>query len=116
MFCRKCGTQNDENAYKCVNCGEVLQDAGGVGTPPQRIPNYLAQSIIVTLFCCLPLGIPAIVFSAQVNGKVQAGDIQGAMESSRKAKMFGWWAFGVGLAVSIVYVLLAVVGGMAGGM
>jgi len=92
MYCRKCGTQNDDNAYKCVKCGEILQHTGGgggSGTTPQQIPNYLAQSILVTLLCCLPLGIPAIVFSAQVNGKIQAGDIQGAMESSRKAKMWG---------------------------
>lgn len=116
MYCRKCGTQNDDNAYKCVKCGEILQQAGGGRTPPQTIPNYLAQSILVTLLCCLPLGIPAIVFSAQVNGKIQAGDIQGAMEASRKAKMWGWWSFGVGLAVSIAYILFYVVLGVAGAM
>ena len=114
MYCRKCGTQNDDNAYRCIKCGEILQHAGGDGgTPPlQRIPNYLAQSILVTLFCCLPLGIPAIVFSAQVNGKIQAGDIQGAMESSRKAKMWGWWSFGIGIVATIVYVLVMVVAEM----
>ncbi|MCZ7593199.1 MAG: CD225/dispanin family protein [Kiritimatiellae bacterium] len=115
MYCRKCGTQNDDNAYKCVKCGEILQHTGGgggSGTAPQQIPNYLAQSILVTLLCCLPLGIPAIVFSAQVNGKVQAGDIQGAMEASRKAKMWGWWSFGVGILVGIIYFFV----GMAGAM
>lgn len=117
MYCRKCGSQNDDNAYKCVSCGEILQHAGGAGgTPPQRIPNYLAQSILVTLFCCLPLGIPAIVFSAQVNGKIQAGDIQGALESSRKAKMWGWWSFGIGLVGAILYIFIAVAGVMAGAM
>lgn len=117
MYCRKCGTQNDDNAYKCIKCGEILQHAGGGGgAPPQKIPNYLAQSILVTLFCCLPLGIPAIVFSAQVNGKIQAGDIQGAMESSRKAKMWGWWSFGVSLVVSILYFLISFAVGMAGAM
>jgi hypothetical protein len=116
MYCRKCGAQNDDNAYKCVKCGEILQQAGGGGTHPQTIPNYLAQSIIVTLLCCLPLGIPAIVFSAQVNGKIQAGDIQGAMESSRKAKMWCWWSFGVGLVVSILYILFSFIAGMAGAM
>ena len=73
--------------------------------PPQRIPNYLAPSIIVTLFCCLPLGIPAILFSAQVNGKIQAGDIRGAMESSRRAKMWCLLSFGVGLVLDILFFL-----------
>lgn len=106
MYCRKCGTENDDNAYKCVECSEVLQHASGTEAPPQKIPNYLAQSILVTLFCCLPLGIPAIVFSAQVNTKIQAGDIQGAMEASRKAKMWGWWSFGVGLVGGILYAMI----------
>ena len=98
MYCQKCGTQNDDNAYKCVGCGEVISGL----TPPVAISNYLAQSIIVTILCCMPLGIPAIVFSSQVNGKIAAGDIQGAMESSRKAKMWCWWSFGVGLVVQIL--------------
>jgi len=115
MYCKKCGGQNDDNAYKCVRCGEVLQQVGGTGATPVKIPNYLAQSILVTLFCCLPLGIPAIVFSAQVNGKIQAGDIPGAMEASRKAKMWGWWSFGIGLVVSVIYVIITVLGAAAGG-
>lgn len=105
MYCRKCGTQNDDNAYKCMKCEEFLQQTVSVGTSPKRIPNYLAQSILVTLFCCLPLGIPALVFAAQVNGKVQAGDIPGAMESSRKAKVWSWWSFGVSLGGVILYYL-----------
>lgn len=111
MYCRKCGTQNDDNAYKCVQCGEILQHTGGgSGAPPQKIHNYLAESILVTVLCCMPLGIPAIVFAAQVNGRIQAGDIQGAMESSRKAKMWVWWSFGVGLGIVILYLLFAILG------
>ena len=117
MYCRKCGILNDDNAYRCVKCGEILQQTGGGGgAPPQKIPNYLAQSILVTLFCCLPLGIPAIVFSAQFNLNIQDEDIQGAMESSRKAKMWGWWSFGVGLVVTILYVLFFFIAEMAEAM
>jgi hypothetical protein len=71
--------------------------------PPPRpvaagsVPNYLMQAILVTLCCCLPLGIPAIVFAAQVNGKLSAGDVAGAQELSRKAKMWCWIAFGLGV-------------------
>jgi hypothetical protein len=75
-----------------------------------KIPNYLAQSILVTLFCCMPLGIPAIVFSAQVNGKIQAGDIPGALEASRKAKVWAWWSFGVGLLSSGAYAIMVIIG------
>ena len=105
MYCGNCGSKNDDNAYNCLKCGHVLQQAGGSDKPQQKIPNYFALSIFITFFCCLPLGIPAILHSAQVNGKIQAGDIQGAMESSRKAKMWCLLSFGVGLIVIILFFL-----------
>jgi len=71
-------------------------------SPDVKIPNYLVQSILVTLCCCLPFGIAAIVFAAQVNSKIAAGDIAGAQESSRKAKMWCWISFGVGIVVNII--------------
>ena len=42
----------------------------GAQTP---IPNYLVWSILVTIFCFLPTGIAAIVFSTQVDSKLAAG-------------------------------------------
>lgn len=115
MYCQKCGAQNDDNAYKCVQCGEVIPHAEAApAAPPREISNHLAQSILVTLFCCVPLGIPAIVFSAQVNSKLAAGDVDGAMESSRKAKLWANWAFGVGIVVGILYVILTVLAKQVG--
>lgn len=70
--------------------------------PVGSVPNYLVQSILVTLCCCLPLGIPAIVFAAQVNGKLKAGDVAGAQESSAKAKKWCWIAFGLGIVSNII--------------
>ena len=66
------------------------------------IPNYLAQSIAVTLCCCLIGGIIAIVNAAQVNGKLQAGDIAGARRASQQAKMWCWISFGVGLVLNVI--------------
>lgn len=62
-----------------------------------RVSNYLAPAILVTLCCCIPFGIPAIVYAGQVNGKLAAGDVAGAQEASRKAQMWCWIAFGLGL-------------------
>jgi len=69
------------------------------GAPPK---NYLVQSILVTICCCIPLGIPAIVYAAQVNSKYEAGDTAGAEEASRQAKFWCWLAFGVGLALNVL--------------
>ena len=67
-----------------------------MGQRPE-IPSYLAQAILVTIFCCLPFGIVSIVYAAQVNGKVAAGDIDGARDASEKAKTWAWVALGFGL-------------------
>lgn len=67
-----------------------------------NVPNYLVQSILVTLCCCMPFGIPAIIFAAQVNGKLTAGDVAGAQEASRKAKLWCWIGFGLGLLGNII--------------
>jgi hypothetical protein len=72
----------------------------------EPVPTYLAQSILVTLFCCLPFGIAAIVFAAQVNSKLQAGDVAGARESSRKAKKWCWWSVGAWVAMVVIYFLV----------
>jgi len=77
--------------------------ASPYGQPPSlaNIPNYLPQAILVTLFCCMPFGIAAIVFASQVNSKVTSGDFAGATASSDKAKLWCWLAFGFGIPVQL---------------
>lgn len=75
-----------------------------------NVPNYLVQSILVTVFCSSILGIVSIVFAAQVNGKLSQGDIAGAQDMSNKAKMFCWIAFGVGLLFRGGWFLLMLLG------
>ena len=119
MHCPTCGARNDDEARFCVNCGQKLEEQetiqgggsayapyGDLGSYRQHIPNYLIPSILVTIFCCLPLGIVAIIFAAQVNGKVAAGDIAGAQSSSRTARTLVIVPVIVG-AVVIGIVLLA---------
>lgn len=81
---------------------------------PGTVPNHLVWAILSTLFCCLPFGIASIVFAAQVNGKLAAGDLAGAQESSDKAKKWAIWSV-VGWAVMVVLYLLFffVMGGAA---
>lgn len=79
--------------------------AGGTAT----VPNYLVPAII-SIFCCWPLGIVAIIFAAQVNGKVASGDLAGAADASKKAKLFSFIAIGIGVFVGIIYLLLTILG------
>ena len=72
---------------------------------PQGMPpcpeNYLIWTILATLFCCLPLGIVAIVKSTQVEKRYNQGDYQGALKASEDAKTY-----------AIVSAVLGVVGGI----
>lgn len=94
----------------------TISPATATAVPPgTKIPNYLVQSILVTLCCCLPFGIAAIVYAAQVNSKLAAGDLAGAQDSSNKAKMWCWIAFGLGLVLNLIVVALQIIGLAASG-
>ncbi len=82
--------------------------------PRPKIPSYLVQSILCTLFCCLPFGIPAIVFASRVNNKIATGDIDGAQEDSKKAKMWCWISFGLGLVIFVFYAVMMAIGLFSG--
>jgi hypothetical protein len=83
----------------------------------QDVPNYLIPAILTTVFCCLPFGIVSIVYAAQVNGKLEAGDRAGALQSSRSARMWAWISFGTGLVLVVLpigaYIVLVVIGTIA---
>lgn len=51
-----------------------------------NIPSNLWQSIVVTLLCCLPFGIVAIVYAAKVDGLKARGDIAGAMSAAASSR------------------------------
>jgi hypothetical protein len=62
-----------------------------------EIATYLLPAILCTLFCCMPLGIPAIIFATQVNSKMAKGDLSGAQVASHHARTWCWISFGVGV-------------------
>ena len=78
------------------------QSDGQMNPGPQRdVPNHLVKAILATGFCCLPLGIVAIVFAAQVNGKLDIGDYAGATIASEQANMYGNISIGLGFCRSL---------------
>src|SRR5918912_4058527 len=76
--------------------------------PTERVPNYLIPAILSAI-CCFPLGIISIVFAAQVNGKVASGDIQGALDASKKAKLFSYIFLGLGILAWGCYLIFGVI-------
>ena len=94
-----------------------MSDAGSpppppppIGGPPGGSPpdNKLVWSILVTLFCCLPLGIVAIVKSAEVNSKWNAGDVAGAQQSAADAGKWIKWSVIAGVLLAVLYIVFVV--------
>ena len=98
MFCNNCGKELPENAVACPACG--ASQASGAAAP--AIPNHLVGAILTTLCCCMPFGIVSIVYAAGVNGKITAGDIEGAKKASENAKTWMITALVCGIVINIL--------------
>lgn len=72
-------------------------------TPAERLPeNYLAWSIILTLLCCSPLALAALVGSIVTSNRVSKGNLKGA----KCASEFTAWMIMLNIALGILPSLL----------
>jgi len=95
-----------------------------LNTNPQEIPpvkpsNNLPLSIVSTILgCCSPfcigfiVGIVAIVFSAQVDGKYRMGDYVGAESTAKNARILSYIALGLAVLGIIINAVRIATGGM----
>jgi hypothetical protein len=77
------------------------------GAPPK---NWLVESIIVTILCCLPAGIVGIIYATQVNTKWNNGDYEGARKASKDAGLWTKIGFFIFLGLFAIGVLLSIMG------
>lgn len=104
MFCKSCGAQLADNAVQCPKCGTAV-----VVKP---IPTHMVDAILATLFCCLPIGIPAIVYASQVNSRIASGDLEGAMRASKSANKWIHISVLVALLFGLLSAILRFLGNM----
>lgn len=104
MYCRRCGAAVPEAQWQCGNCGEPVegrhaQDYAAAGAPA----SHLVPAILVTIFCCMPFGVVAIVFAAISMSKAGSGDYAGALQAADQARTWCWVSFGLGLVAAVLY-------------
>lgn len=68
--------------------------------------TWMAESILVTVFCCLPFGIAGIVFASKVSSLYAAGYYEAALQASKDAGKWTKIGFIVGLVVIVLYLLV----------
>lgn len=74
----------------------------------------LVQGILVTLLCCLPLGVVGIIYAAMAMSKISSGDYAGAASNIKTSNTWSWIGAGIGLLVVVGYIILMVLGIAAG--
>ena len=75
----------------------------------RKLPRtWLVESILVTLFCCLPFGIVGIINAAKVETRYSCGDFEGAIRSSKEAGKWTQIGFWIGVAAIVIYAVVVV--------
>lgn len=88
---------------------------------PQRPKDWLVESIIVTLLCCLPFGLVGIINASSVNSRYDAGDFDGAQRASAEAGKWtkiGFWCGLVPILLAMLFygsVIFVAIMGLIGG-
>lgn len=126
MFCIKCGVEIPDNSTFCAYCGTSQTGNGSANPQPataEYVPNthpeiktHLVGSILVTLFCCMPLGVIAIINASRVSGLIAANRLNEAYETSQKAATWMWWGFGLGIVAQLIGIAIHIIIGIAEAM
>ena len=106
---------NFQQTQQPMNTQPPFQQPNNQQTPPQPA-NYLVWAILVTVLCCLPLGVASIIYSVKVGSLYAQGDYNGAVDASQKAKKFAMIGGIGGLVFIIIYVIFAVIAGAGAAM
>jgi hypothetical protein len=72
--------------------------------------NWLIESILVTILCCLPLGIVGIIHATKVDTLWSTGQREAAYKASQEAGK--WVKIGAisGFIVIVLYIILMIFG------
>jgi len=89
-----------------------------IAVPYSQVPelppkNWLVESILVTILCCLPLGIVGIVNATKVESLWNTGQREAAVKASQEAGKWVKIGFISGLVVVALYIIFMVFGVLA---
>lgn len=74
--------------------------------------SNMVWAILCTLFCCLPLGIVAIIKASSVEKLWYQGRQAEAIKASSDARNYALWGAVASLIFGVLYVVLVVMGAM----
>lgn len=86
--------------------GDLTNESQGVKEVGEQMPRTYLVWAILSVLCCAPTGICAIVCAHDVGKKYKAGDYPGAVKSSAEAKK--WTIVSVVLALVTLIVMFII--------
>ncbi|XP_012495098.1 PREDICTED: proline-rich transmembrane protein 1 [Propithecus coquereli] len=108
------GSEPAPEEARAAAAGEYGSPAAGVPAPPpgehRPLPkDYMVESALATLFCCLLTGLVAIVYAHETRAALGRGDLAQAEAASRKARSLVLFSLLFGVFVSTSWVIYVVV-------
>lgn len=98
--------QYDNSRYNNTN---NPNNASGINDTRPMPKNWLVESILVTVLCCLPFGIAGIMSATKVESLYYMGDYEGAEQASKDAKKWTIIGFCSTFVIGILYALFFVI-------
>ncbi len=113
LFCSHCGTSNDRNNFRCIQCGAVMQTGRAYGAQGGYNPEkskrqskalvYIIVSVFFILLCTIP-GIGAMIMSVMAYNSHDE-------EQAQKLLKYTTWVFIGSLVFGLFVGVLAAVAG-----
>lgn len=114
--CPACAEPIVGRPIRCSHCGHPLrpgmersETAPVVPGPPGLVPDYFLVAVLLSLCCCHPIGLWAVVLATQANTLARFGQIE---EAEAKASQAGWLIalILVGVVVMVIIGVIAEAG------
>lgn len=95
-------------AYQVPELNELVKEIPPEPPVEKKVmpKTWLAESILATLCCCLPLGIVGIINATKVDSLYLSGDYEQALIHSNNARKWTLFAFFFAIGGWIVYLLI----------
>lgn len=129
IYCPECGAQISDTASFCPQCGKPISKhmapaaktpVTTVQTPPSSSKvcpeTHLAKAIVVTILCCWPIGIPAIVNAAAVSNEFVSGNYDVAVQKSENAKKWCNYTIIAGVVFWVLYIAVIAICAIVGAL
>lgn len=113
MYCKYCGAEIADGSTFCPKCGKNISPVEPCPTNLKKPGSHLVLSIIVTICCCIPFGIVAILYGSKVEGAWAGGRYEEAVRCSRLAKRWAIWGMVINIVVWVAYIVLLICGVVA---